>query len=104
MVQLWLGNRFNQEDYIMYSKLEELIIKAATKIDYTQELQEVIKRQISMHLIWRFILNYLVKWKQKFQESNFHLMTYSSAFQILIHNITISCIAKIIILQELQYH
>ena len=27
----------------MYSKLEELIIKAATKTDYTQEVQEVIK-------------------------------------------------------------
>ena len=27
----------------MYSKLEELIIKAATKTDYTQELQEMIK-------------------------------------------------------------
>ena len=75
MVQLWLGNHFNQEDYIMYSKFEELIIKAATKIDYTQELQEVIKGQILMHLILRLILNYLVKWKQKFQESNFHLIT-----------------------------
>ena len=27
----------------MYFKLEELIIKAATKTDYTQQLQEVVK-------------------------------------------------------------
>ena len=39
-----INNCFNQEDFIMYSKLEELIIKAATKqTSYTQELQEVIK-------------------------------------------------------------
>ena len=38
-----VDNRFNQKDFIMYSKLEELIIKAATKTDYTQQLQEVVK-------------------------------------------------------------
>ena len=38
-----VDNRFNQEDFIMYSKLEELIIKTATKTNYTQKLQEVIK-------------------------------------------------------------
>ena len=36
-----VDNRFNQKDFIMYSKLEELIIKAKT--DYTQELQEVVE-------------------------------------------------------------
>ena len=38
-----IDTRFNQKDFIMYSKLEELIVKAATKMEYTQELQEVIK-------------------------------------------------------------
>ena len=38
-----VGNHFNQEDFIMYSKLEELIIKAATQTDYIQELQKVIE-------------------------------------------------------------
>ena len=38
-----IDNHFNQEDFIMYAKLEELVVKAATKTDYTQELQEVIK-------------------------------------------------------------
>ena len=38
-----VDDHFNQEDFIMYSKLEELIIKAATKTDYTKELQEVIE-------------------------------------------------------------
>ena len=38
-----IDNRFNQKDFIMYSKLEELIVKAATKMEYTQELQEVIE-------------------------------------------------------------
>ena len=58
-----VDNRFNQEDFIMYSKLEELIIKAATKTDYTQQLQEwsSFLGQISLHLILRLILNYLVK-------------------------------------------
>ena len=58
-----VDNCFNQEDFIMYFKLEELIIKAATKTDYTQQLQEVVKflGQISLHLILRLILNYLVK-------------------------------------------
>ena len=36
-------NHFDQKDFIMYSKLKELIVKAATKTEYTQELQEVIK-------------------------------------------------------------
>ena len=38
-----IDNRFNQEGFVMYSKLEKLVIKSATKTDYTQELQEVIK-------------------------------------------------------------
>ena len=38
-----MDNHFNQEGFVMYSKLEELVIKAATKTDYTQELQEGIK-------------------------------------------------------------
>ena len=38
-----VDNHFNQEDFIMYSKLEELVIQAATKTGYTQELQELIK-------------------------------------------------------------
>ena len=38
-----LDNCFNQQDFVLYSKLEELIIKAAINTDYTQKLQEVIK-------------------------------------------------------------
>ena len=51
-----VDTRFNQKDFITYSKLEELIIKAATKTNYTQELQEVIEFYGA-----GLILNYLVK-------------------------------------------
>ena len=37
-----LEDRFNQNDYSMYAKLEQLLLLAATQKDYSQTLQEVL--------------------------------------------------------------
>ena len=61
----------------MYSKLEELIIKAATKTDYTQELQEVIKLYGADFNASDFETHLELLGQMKI-EINFHLMTFIS--------------------------
>ena len=58
-----IENRFQQKDYKTYSTLEQLIIKAATKKDHLQELNEVVSFYASdlVNLNLKLNLSYLDK-------------------------------------------